>query len=48
MTLKDEFLMFWIFCVVVIAFVVRHFFGEAIYLVQHLAAFTVVFSRLWQ
>ncbi|MGB2642035.1 MAG: hypothetical protein WBG02_19400 [Candidatus Acidiferrum sp.] len=41
MTWKDEFLIICVLCVVVVAFVVRHFFGGALYLVQHLAAFTL-------
>lgn len=41
MTWKDELLIFCVLCVVVVAFAVRHFFGGAFYLVQHLAAFTL-------
>lgn len=39
MTWKDEFLIYCVLCVVVIAFAVRHFIGSAVYLVQHLAVF---------
>lgn len=41
MTLKDEFLILWIFCVVLITFAVRHFFGETAYLAERLAAFSL-------
>jgi hypothetical protein len=37
MTWKDELLMLWIICAVVIAFAARHFFGGAVYLVEQLA-----------
>ncbi len=43
MTWKDELLMLWIFCTVLISFAARHFFGGAIYLIEHVAAFTVPF-----
>jgi hypothetical protein len=33
----------WIFCTVVIAFAARHFFGEAIYLVEQMAAFSFAY-----
>lgn len=39
MTWKDEFLIYCVLCVVVVAFAVRHFVGSAVYLVQHLAVF---------
>jgi hypothetical protein len=39
MTWKEELLMLWILCTVVITFAARHFFGEAIYLVEQMAAF---------
>ena len=42
MTLKDELLIFWIFCMVVIGFLARHFFGGLVFLVGKLAAFSVV------
>jgi hypothetical protein len=41
MTLKDEFLILWIFCVVLITFAVRHFFGGTAYLAEQLAAFSL-------
>jgi len=43
MTWKDELLMLWIFCAVVIAFAARHFFGGAVYLVEQLAAFSLAY-----
>jgi hypothetical protein len=42
MTWKDEVLVFWIFCTVVIAIVIRHF-GGAVYLVEQLAAFNAAY-----
>lgn len=42
MTLKDEFLIFWIICLAVITFAVRHFFGGMVYLVEQMAAFSIV------
>jgi hypothetical protein len=42
MTLKDELMMFWVFCVVLITFVARHFFSGAVFLVEHVAATSVV------
>jgi hypothetical protein len=41
MTWKDELLMLWIFCSVVISFAARHFFGGAVYLVEQMAALSV-------
>jgi hypothetical protein len=41
MSWKDELLMLWIFCAVVIAFVARHFWGGAFYVVEQLAAFSL-------
>jgi hypothetical protein len=41
MTLKDEFLILWIFCVVLITFAVRHFFGGTTDLAEQLAAFSL-------
>ncbi|HKN73913.1 MAG TPA: hypothetical protein VJW94_01950 [Candidatus Acidoferrum sp.] len=38
MTWKDELLMLWIFCAIVISLAVRHFFGGAVYVVEQLAA----------
>jgi hypothetical protein len=43
MTWKDELLMFWIFCAVVITFAARHFFGGAVYVVEQLAAFSFAY-----
>jgi hypothetical protein len=43
MTWKDELLMFWIFCSVVITLAARHFFGGAVYLVEHVAAFSAAY-----
>ena len=43
MTWKDELLMLWIFCAVVITFAARHFFGGAVYLVEQLAAFSFAY-----
>jgi len=43
MTWKDELLMLWIFCAVVITFAARHFFGGAVYLVEQLAAFSLTY-----
>ncbi len=43
MTLKEEFLNFWIICLVVITFVARHFFGGIVYLVEQTAAFSIVY-----
>ena len=41
MTWKDELLMLWIFCTVVITFASRHFCGEAVYLVEQMPAFAI-------
>jgi len=43
MTWKDELLMLWIFCTVVIAFAARHFFGGAVYMVEQMAAFSIAY-----
>jgi hypothetical protein len=43
MTWKDEVLLFWIFCTVVIAFAARHFAGEAFHVVEQMAAFRIAF-----
>ena len=43
MTWKDELLMLWIFCTVVMAFAARHFLGGAVYLVEHTAASSLVY-----
>ncbi len=42
MTWKDEFLMLWIFCLVVITYAARHLFDGAAYLVEHVAAASVL------
>jgi hypothetical protein len=41
MTVKEELLIFWILCLVVIAYAVRHFFGGIAYLAEHMVAFNV-------
>jgi hypothetical protein len=38
MTWKDELLILWIFCTVVMAFAARHFLGGAVYMVEQMAA----------
>jgi hypothetical protein len=43
MTWKDELLMLWIFCTVVMAFAARHFLGGAVYLVEHMAASSLAY-----
>jgi hypothetical protein len=43
MTWKDEVLMLWIFCTVVIAFAARHFLGEAVHLAEQIAAFSIAY-----
>lgn len=43
MTLKEEFLIFWIICLVVITFAARHFLGGIVYLVEQTAAFSIVY-----
>jgi hypothetical protein len=43
MTWKDEFLMLWIFCSVVIALAARHFLGGAVYLVKQMAVFSLAY-----
>lgn len=43
MTLKDEFLIFWIICLAVITFAVRHLFGGMVYLAEQAAAFSIVY-----
>jgi hypothetical protein len=44
MTWKDELLMLWIFCTVVITFAARHFCGGAVYVVQQMAAFGIAYA----
>ncbi len=41
MTWKDELLMLWIFCTVVITFAARHLLEEAVHLAEQLAAFSI-------
>ena len=41
MTWKDELLMLWIFCSVVIAFAAHHFLAGAVHLVEQMAAFSI-------
>ncbi|MGC1483053.1 MAG: hypothetical protein WA789_04600 [Candidatus Acidiferrum sp.] len=43
MTWKDEFLVLWIFCSVVIMFAARHFLEGAVYLVMQMAAFSLAY-----
>ena len=43
MTWKDEVLLFWIFCTVVIAFAARHLMGEAFHLVEQMATFSAAY-----
>jgi hypothetical protein len=42
MTWKDELLVLWIFCSVLIAIVIRHF-GGAVHLVEQMAAFNAAY-----
>ena len=44
MTWKDELLMLWIFCTIVITFAARHFFEGAMYLVEQMAAFSFAYA----
>ena len=43
MTWKDELLMLWIFCSVMIALAARHFLGGAVYLVKQMAVFSLAY-----
>lgn len=43
MTLKDEFLLLWIFCLVMISFAARHVLVDMVYLVEKLAAFGMAY-----
>jgi hypothetical protein len=43
MTWKDELLLLWIFCTVVITFAARHFLEGAVHLVGQMAAFSVAY-----
>ncbi len=42
-TWKDELLMLWIFCTIVIPFAARHCFGAADYLVEQMAMLSVAY-----
>jgi hypothetical protein len=42
MALKDELLIFWVFCSVMFSFVIRHLFDGAVYLAGHSAAASVL------
>lgn len=43
MTWKDELLLLWILCTVVIAFAARHFLEGAVYVVEQMAAFSIAY-----
>jgi hypothetical protein len=43
MTWKDELLMLWIFCTVVMAFAARHFLGGAVCIVEQMAASSLAY-----
>ena len=43
MTWKEELLMLWIFCTVLMAFAARHFLAGAVQLVEQMAAFSIAF-----
>ena len=43
MTWKEELLMLWIFCTVVIAFAARHFLEGAVYMVEQMTACSVAY-----
>jgi hypothetical protein len=43
MTWKDELLMLWIFCTVVMAFAARHFLAGAAHVVEQMAAFSIAY-----
>jgi hypothetical protein len=42
MTWKDELVVYWVFCMVLIGFVARHLFDGAVYLVERVAAASIV------
>jgi hypothetical protein len=44
MTWKDELLMLWIFCTVVMAFVARHFLGGAVHMVEQMVACSLAYA----
>ncbi|HKV26341.1 MAG TPA: hypothetical protein VJN93_17220 [Candidatus Acidoferrum sp.] len=44
MTWKDDFLILWIFFVVVVSFVVKHFFGGVMYFAGQIAAISFIHS----
>jgi hypothetical protein len=43
MTWKDEFLILWIFCSVLITLAARHFLGGAAHLAEQMAAFSAAY-----
>jgi len=43
MTWKEELLMLWIFCTVVMTFAARHFLAGAVHLVEQMAAFSIAY-----
>ncbi|MGB7282508.1 MAG: hypothetical protein WBE13_09625 [Candidatus Acidiferrum sp.] len=43
MTFREELLIFWIFCLVVVAYAARHFFGGIAYLAEQMAAFSTAY-----
>ncbi len=43
MTWKDELLMLWIFSTVVMTFAARHFLGEAVHMVEQMAACSLAY-----
>ena len=43
MMLKDEFLLFWILCLVVITFAALNFWGGMVYLAEQAAAFSIAY-----
>jgi hypothetical protein len=43
MTLKEELLMLWIFCLVLITFAARHFMEGAVFMVEHVAAVSLAY-----
>ena len=43
MTWKEELLMLWIFCTVLMTFAVRHLLAGSIHLVEQMAAFSIAY-----
>jgi len=43
MTLKEELLIFWILCAVVIMYAARHFFDGLTYFAERMAAFSIAY-----